>query len=364
MTTLPSPAAPMSDGPIPFDLPCTTCGYNLRSLTMDARCPECGILTRRTFDEGRLIFADRCWLRSLLRGVRIILWSLLASIIGFVCLIIAILVLVNLQWEPDPLDVALAGLSLAICGTIVWLVAAWYLTSPRPSGPRQRPPPRAATVKWILGLSCCPLVGLFVYAALLGQMFLSDGTPSVPVVVASMASSIVGSCSGTVAIILLLAHLRRLVRHEAKQGLRKILTFLIWSILAMAGITVVYCVFIVFLVRSVAGTGPPVVVTPAPATQAGPITVSLATTVPTTVPGMAAPVRMPFGSPVMFGVIMIFGFVVEVLGLAWWICAVIALFWLRRVLLRSIDENLGDAVLAPLGAAPLAQPVPPPTTSV
>lgn len=363
MTALPSPVAPAADGTIPFDLPCTTCGYNLRSRTLESVCPECGSPTRRTFLEGWLVFADRQWLRSLLTGVRIILWSSLAAIIAFSCLIVALIIGVDARWEPDRLVIAGVALSLAACGTIVWLAAVWFLTAPRPRGPRRRPSRRSASAKWILGLTCCPPVALSVYFVLVGQMFLSDGTPSVPVIVASMAANIVGSCAATVSIVLLMLHLRRIVRHELKQGLRKILTFMIWGILAMAGITVVYCVFIVFLVCSIAGVGPPVVVT-APATpKTGPITVSVATPGPTTAPVAAGPAPMPFGSPLMFSVIIGFGCVVEILVLAWCVCAVIALFWLRGMLLRAIDANMGDAFLAPMQPAPLASPVAPPTTS-
>ncbi|HLL87680.1 MAG TPA: hypothetical protein VK324_00090 [Tepidisphaeraceae bacterium] len=47
MTTDATPAAPVSSAPVSSapvssDVPCGTCGYNLRGLTMAGRCPECG----------------------------------------------------------------------------------------------------------------------------------------------------------------------------------------------------------------------------------------------------------------------------------------------------------------------------------
>jgi hypothetical protein len=49
------------------DLPCTTCGYNLRTQPTDAHCPECDTPATQTFQAcaARLAGADRRWLRKL-----------------------------------------------------------------------------------------------------------------------------------------------------------------------------------------------------------------------------------------------------------------------------------------------------------
>ena len=38
--------------PISSDLHCLVCGYNLRGLTPDRNCPECGLHVQRTLDLG------------------------------------------------------------------------------------------------------------------------------------------------------------------------------------------------------------------------------------------------------------------------------------------------------------------------
>src|SRR5687767_13428662 len=60
---MPSPAHDL----IPRDLPCITCGYNLRTQPTTARCPECDTPATQTFEAyaARLAGADRRWLRKL-----------------------------------------------------------------------------------------------------------------------------------------------------------------------------------------------------------------------------------------------------------------------------------------------------------
>src|SRR5207244_8750412 len=50
------------DDVVAVDLPCIRCGYNLRTLMVKARCPECHTPVRDSFDPDRLIFAERRWL--------------------------------------------------------------------------------------------------------------------------------------------------------------------------------------------------------------------------------------------------------------------------------------------------------------
>ncbi len=62
-----------------IDLPCISCGYNLRSLPMSGRCPECNSAIESALHHGWLMFADPQWLRRLRSGVTFALWAVLVS---------------------------------------------------------------------------------------------------------------------------------------------------------------------------------------------------------------------------------------------------------------------------------------------
>ncbi len=60
-----------SDGEVDTDVDarCMLCGYNLRGLSLDGRCPECGTLIVLSWGLSGLAFSDRGWLRRLRFGV-------------------------------------------------------------------------------------------------------------------------------------------------------------------------------------------------------------------------------------------------------------------------------------------------------
>ena len=76
------------DGRIAEDKICIDCGYNLRGLRTDGRCPECGGQVAASLRGHELHYASLPWLRSVRRGFhmmkRAILLSLLAVVLGIV----------------------------------------------------------------------------------------------------------------------------------------------------------------------------------------------------------------------------------------------------------------------------------------
>lgn len=72
-----SASANESDGHIVDDLACAECGYNLRTLATDAKCPECGMAVGISMRADRLSDAPTDWLNTLASGA----WWLRLSVI-------------------------------------------------------------------------------------------------------------------------------------------------------------------------------------------------------------------------------------------------------------------------------------------
>ena len=111
------------DGTVAGDFPCHRCGYDLRTLGVNDRCPECGTLVRASVRGNLLSFSDPAWLRRVASGVR---WmgksGAAAAALGFVWLV---------TFRSPLLPLATFGLLLAV-GAFLW--GAWDATTPDPSG--------------------------------------------------------------------------------------------------------------------------------------------------------------------------------------------------------------------------------------
>jgi len=117
---------PAPGGTVARDAPCRGCGYNLRGLSLDGRCPECGAMVGVSVQGDWLRFSDPQFIQMLRKGISFILWSILISIIMVV--VGAVLQLV-MRMKGGPV-VQLAGLAAYIPA----IIGGWLLTSPDPSG--------------------------------------------------------------------------------------------------------------------------------------------------------------------------------------------------------------------------------------
>lgn len=88
MADLPDSATandPFNEVPTPRtvdrDVPCVRCGYNLRGLTPDTRCPECGTAVNQSLQGNFLRFADPDWLGRLQTGTSLKLWNVLFGLL-------------------------------------------------------------------------------------------------------------------------------------------------------------------------------------------------------------------------------------------------------------------------------------------
>jgi MFS family permease len=110
-----------------MDIACRKCGYNLRGLSTDGRCPECGTPVGYSFHGDLLRFCDPNWVETLHKGAKsfiigvvvIILGSIIVGMMGAATGSSAVVVLLSL--------VVIVGWGLTVLG---W----WRMTEPDPSG--------------------------------------------------------------------------------------------------------------------------------------------------------------------------------------------------------------------------------------
>ncbi|RJP37963.1 MAG: hypothetical protein C4547_04955 [Phycisphaerales bacterium] len=109
-----------AEGDIDTDVACRRCGYNLRGLLRDDRCPECGSPAVLALQGDRIRFGDPGWVDRLAKGVRLVVWGIVLAFLS---------------------GLAGAVSSTVILATIVTVLASlmrccgvWLLTSPDPSG--------------------------------------------------------------------------------------------------------------------------------------------------------------------------------------------------------------------------------------
>ena len=107
------------------DTPCRHCGYNLRGLAPEGRCPECGTPIGLAVHGDLLGYADPVWVARLARGAGCMLAGLIISTV------------VNV-FGGCVASYRVGGLPAArfvdFLGGLLGLYGAWLLTSPDPSG--------------------------------------------------------------------------------------------------------------------------------------------------------------------------------------------------------------------------------------
>ena len=130
------------DGHIERDLACLHCGYNLRTLSAGASCPECGMAVRTSLRGDRLVEAAPEYLRKVLRGAAFLRWGVMWS------------------------------LPLIYPGLVIAMVGVWMLTAAQPA---RDEPARDWWRRWMCrGMMGLGITGMLVVFTMLGYLIASS----------------------------------------------------------------------------------------------------------------------------------------------------------------------------------------------
>ena len=221
-----------SRGAVALDTPCRTCGYNLRGLSRDGQCPECGAPVSQSLGNHLLRHSDPAWLDTLARGAGLILLSIVAGIVLGLLVGIGVQVAVWQGAGNAAGTVALLGGGLGLLVGAVQVYGAWLLTEPDPSGVGED---QYGTVRKVVR------VALIVGLVSSGLNLLANTLPPEPRQVVALAAGALGlvQVAGFFAGLLYLRRLAMRVPDPDAASRAKLLLYAIpicYAVLALVGV--------------------------------------------------------------------------------------------------------------------------------
>ena len=118
----------LASGVVENDKSCVRCGYNLRTLPAQGRCPECGLSVAKSFRTDRLALADNHWRDRVNTGIAICCWAM-----GLYTFIVGLSEISGRFSH----SLELHTFSLALCETLVLFVGGRLLTTPEYGRPEK-----------------------------------------------------------------------------------------------------------------------------------------------------------------------------------------------------------------------------------
>lgn len=226
------------------DLPCGSCGYNLRTLSLGGVCPECARPVRRSIAACFLRSADAGWVRQLARGVLLLLVAAGVFYVGYVFLFApmqGLLPLMSPKLIPSTAHRLVGGLDQIVgrAGVMALaMLALWTLAKPDPANPTRtervsaRRLLRTCICLWPvpLGLTLVATQGMsrqIVYHSLPSGFVMLN--PSFAVL--TIATGMTGAALFVVTPLALLHYLGALMRRVPRPGLARFCRILFWGVL-------------------------------------------------------------------------------------------------------------------------------------
>lgn len=115
------------------DLSCRSCGYNLRGLSRENDCPECGTAVRWSVGGFMLDYADPDWLKKLLRGSSLLMFSVYTLfMIGALLVVIAIWFDGESISPPSRLSMTALMAMWVDLVLVIYVAGTWKLTAVEP----------------------------------------------------------------------------------------------------------------------------------------------------------------------------------------------------------------------------------------
>lgn len=205
-------------GPIDHDLPCRHCGYNLRGLTTDRACPECGTAVGRSLLGDQLRFSDPAWVRTLAKGMTWLLCGVLLGLIVGVSTIIIGIIYQSVNPHALTLPPVIPGL--------ISLVGYWLVTTPEPSVEVMSGVTVRSLVRWTMTCS----IGIN----------LADLTMVAAEPLLSVAIDLIGGVLGMVGYFTLFVYARRLALRVPDYRLAHQTRVVMWGIVTTLGVMILF----------------------------------------------------------------------------------------------------------------------------
>jgi hypothetical protein len=286
-----------------MDIACVSCGYNLRGLSPDGRCPECGTAIGRSTRGDYLRFCDPGWVETLASGMN---WIVAGLILAFVLGLFA---------------GGVAGLTnkpaygmLGLVGSLVTLIGYWKVTTPDP----REAEPQGVDVRAVIRYGSALNIVLAVASQIVTQMSLYWTLLAFP-------SAVVG----LMVTVSIFVYAKRMALRIPDDSLASQTRIVMWGFVIMSVLGML------FLAATMAlGTAFTTMIAPAPGTggAGGPGTGGTGASVP--------------GGLILFGTL---GCVTAVVSLVFSIWALVLLVRYRRAFIQAARDARATWAVEPAG---------------